>query len=481
MESTTGGSVIPISAHQQPNLPTLSAVAAAAVNAPLLPVQQSPMTTIAEATPTATPTTTAPSLRLESLRTARRSPSKEVHKTKDDRGSKVPGKSPPPVLLSLKSCSMDTRKRRSVSVSSSAVSSSVSRSPTPTPTKLDKLDKLGRPVLTAAAEKGGTRVSQGRPMTLSDSSSSPTPSPLPVQLQEVNSSPPPTPSPFPAGEDDDGDQPQDISMERKMITLPSPKGRGHEGMVSLGSISSEDDEEEDEEVEDKEEVFDFEQEMIPDRLSLSPAPPAATMIAPPTTSKGFPLSKADDVITEEVATLDSGIAGERAGGRGGSPTHSDDDDDDDETSRDIPIADGSRVAVGGDSVVIDDIIREDSDIVQTVVGDRDVLSSDDDIVQSSAKLHQHSSAGAPPPVVTTAMGISQEVLDVLGTTISSDDSDEESEEGSEDDEDNGQMTRERDKESTQQGSRDVAKEMMIKTPVSGATRKTGESSQQVNV
>ncbi len=110
--------------------------------------------------------------------------------------------------------------------------------------------------------------------------------------------------------------------------------------------------------------------MIPDRLSLSPSPSSLT-IPPPsslTTSsydKGSPSIRSHFVVTEEVATLDSGVGGSGFVAK--------------------------ETMVEGGSPFED----EDSSIVQTVIGGESSLS-DDDIIQSSAKVSTQSSRDRDP-------------------------------------------------------------------------------------
>lgn len=197
---------------------------------------------------------------------------------------------------------------------------------------------------------------------------------------------------------------------------------GAKVMMEHSPISSEDG--------DKE-GFCFEQEMIPDRLSLSPAPHSLQIPATPTFRGSPPTVEDGDGITEEVATLDSGVGGVTGG---------------------VVEGDDVSLADSRDDVIIGDIMRED-DIVQTVVsrGSPPVNDDDDVIVQSSAKGHL--SQGDRPlddddiiqsstndHAQRAALEVSQEVLEVLGQPLSSDDSEDTDSESAESDEPSKEST-----------------------------------------
>ena len=220
--------------------------------------------------------------------------------------------------------------------------------------------------------------------SLSSSSSASTPSPPPRATPPVE---PLQPRPF------------DLRPVRGGKTLsvspaPEVRRRGHERSVESDALGSEGEERgaghspvssvEDE----KEEVY-FEQELIPKHMTPPPAVTGHTPSGGFVGGGGSPMM-ADQVITEEVATLDSGVGGVVVGG----------------------VAEGSGTLIG-------EIMQDDNDIVQTIVSRGSPVSDDDDIIQqSSLGGHTHHGGSGSHPEV------SQEVLDVLDQTFSSDESDE---------------------------------------------------------
>ena len=243
------------------------------------------------------------------------------------------------------------------------------------------------------------RPVQGKTVSPSPSLS---PLPLPVQVKDTSISPsllpgqeeettPPSPLPL---ESDDYSVNEFLDINRGTRSGSSKQLDGGKGEIHGTPISSGDEED------SKEEVFSFEQEMIPDRLSLSP--PQVQISAPPT-SRDIP-TVASDVITEEIATLNSGI-----GGRSSVSIEETDGDEERETC----------LSETRGHVIVEDIMREstfgneDNDVMQTVIG-RESPPSDDDILQSSAKADSK----ATPP------GLSHEVRGVLDQNFSSDESDD---------------------------------------------------------
>ena len=319
-------------------------------------------------------------------------------------------KSPPPVpqTIPLRPFSVDIERSLSVSTSSSS-STSRSRTPTPSPDPADEREKeeLKReqigghvPNIMGAGQVHRGKPVQSRHMSSSSSGLSLSPSPPPHMAHQT----PPThhherPVFPPPGDDDDGGE---FSPERGVSRIP----HGEKEMERVGTggdvISSG----------DEGEGFQFDQEMPLDRLPLPSYPARPTT---PTFPKPLPLDDNVDaaVMTEEVATLDSGI--------GGSAKNS-------QELGEGEVLETLHSGVGGvcddstlsDGVIISEIVREgeDADILQTVVG-RESPVSDDDIIQSSASRHAHRNEGG-----VASPEVSQEVLDVLGQPLSSDDSED---------------------------------------------------------
>lgn len=292
-----------------------------------------------------------------------------------------------PRMVALKSLSINIRRSRSVSSLSP-------QSPTSTPEEREGCrEGVASPVVSAASgeleavtqsEPSGATMAVGGVGTeeavvrCQGSSSSSSPSSL-------SPSTPPSLYPQLAGGRSPSLSPQG-GLNEVVASPPSPEREGEdeqrEGQSS--PVSSEEEETEGEDFQDE--------------------------TTPPQTTPPEQLLPEAAVITEEVATLDSGVGGARG------------------------VVEDSLA--GGRDVIISDIVRrgdDEDDIVQTIVS-RESPISDDDIIQSSSQSHtrrespsdgddvvqsSHTGGVAPP-------GVSQEVMDVLGQPFSSDDSDAES-------------------------------------------------------
>ena len=189
---------------------------------------------------------------------------------------------------------------------------------------------------------------------------------------------------------------------------PAPEDRGtaYRGADSAEKMGQES--EMFEAISSDEEGFSDSQQLAPQRSSISPA--GRVGATPSLIRESTPLVPGDDVITEEVATLDSGVGGVIGGG-----------------------------VVSDDGTLIGQIMQDDDDIVQTIVSRESPVSDDDVIVQGSARRrspaagHAHHQKDKPPKV-------SREVLEVLDQTFSSDEESAESDaESAESDEDEKQI------------------------------------------
>ena len=309
---------------------------------------------------------------------------------------KVPGSRHIPQKVPLKTFSVEVERSLP----------SMAKSPTPTPEvcsdvedkELEKQVSVNVPTKLLATEKDSStdsvdhvelkdEVAREEFQEFSSSSgSSPSPSPTPSpQTQEEGRFESPA-----LEEQVDGSEKLDVSEERDRTEDREVDLDLHHSPISSGNLS------------DDKEVFSFDQEMIPEQMSLSHSPslrPPMLIPSSPPAAEDRPLVGIP--VVEEVATLDSGVGG---------------------AGFDDVIDKESPISATNDDIIISDIIRGSSygdddgdDIVQTVVG-RESPPSDDDIIQSSAKDHAHKE--------TTPPQISQDVLDVLDQDFSSDDSDD---------------------------------------------------------